>query len=234
MISRFFEDPVMILITLPAVIIALTFHELAHAYTAVKLGDQTPAITGRLSINPLAHLDIMGFLCMVLTGFGWAKPVKVNPRNFNNPKRGMAITAAAGPLSNVLQSFVCMFILALLAKFNVLAIYYGKGGFSGASFGDALLMVLGTIVYQMTYLNLYLAIFNLIPVPPLDGSRLVDTFLPGRVSYYYNRYGTYFQIGLFAVMMILIYTDVFNPIAWVAGKVWDLFYNIWFGIFGMA
>ncbi len=146
----------------------------------------------------------------------------------------MAVTAAAGPLSNVLQSFVCMFILALLAKFKVLAIYYGKGGFSGASFADALLMVLGTIIYQMTYLNLYLAIFNLIPVPPLDGSRLVDVFLPGKVSYYYNRYGTYFQIGLFAVMMILIYTDVFNPIAWVAGKVWDLFYNIWFGIFGMA
>ena len=234
MISRLIEDPVMILITLPAVIIALTFHEFAHAFTAVKLGDQTPAITGRLSLNPLAHLDVMGFLCMLLTGFGWAKPVKVNPRNFNTHKRGMAITAAAGPLSNILQSFVCMFILALLEKFKILGIYYGNGGFSGLSFGDALLMVLGTIVYQLTYLNLYLAIFNLIPIPPLDGSRLVDVFLPGKVSYYYNTYGTYFQIGLFAVMMILIYTDVFNPIAWVAGKVWDLFYYIWFGIFGIA
>ena len=234
MLSSFFRDPVMILITLPAVIISLTFHELAHAYTAVKLGDNTPAITGRLSINPLAHLDIMGFICMLLTGFGWAKPVRVNPRNFRKSKRDMAITAAAGPLSNVLLSFICMFILALLAKFKVLAIYTGNGGFSGLSFGDSLLMVLGTIVYRLTFLNLYLAVFNLIPIPPLDGSRLVDVFLPGKVSYYYNTYGTYFQIGLFAVIMLMIYADLFNPIAWLAEKVWYLFYDIWFGIFGIA
>ena len=232
MLSRLIGDPVLLLITLPVVIISLTFHEFAHAYSAVKLGDQTPAITGRLSLNPLAHLDIMGFLCMLLTGFGWAKPVQVNPRNFKNGKRGMAITAAAGPLSNLLMSFVCMFILALLAKFKVLAVYYGKGYFSGLSFGESLLMVLGTMIYYLSIWNLYLAIFNLIPIPPLDGSRLVDAFLPGKVSYYYNAYGRYFQIGLFAV--VLIYTDVFNPISWLAGKVWDLFYYIWFGIFGIA
>ena len=234
MLSRLINDPALLLITLPVVIISLTFHEFSHAFTAVKLGDQTPAITGRLSLNPLAHLDIMGFICMLLTGFGWAKPVQVNPRNFKNRKRGMAVTAAAGPISNVLLSFVCMFILALLAKLNVLKIYYGKGYFSGLSFGESVVMVLCTMVYYMTIWNLYLAIFNLIPIPPLDGSRLVDTFLPGKVSYYYNKYGPYFQIGLFVVMMVLIYTDVFNPIAWLAGKVWDLFYTVWFGIFGLV
>lgn len=234
MIRTLFNDPALILITLPVVIISLTLHEFAHAFTAVKLGDNTPAITGRLSLNPLAHLDIMGFICMLLTGFGWAKPVQVNRSNFRKAKRDMAITAFAGPAMNILISFVSMFILALLAKLNVLAIYYGKGYFSGLSFGESLLMVLCTMVYYLSIWNLYLAVFNLIPIPPLDGSRLLDAVLPGRASYYYNRYGTYFQIGLFAVMMIIIYTDVFNPISWLAGKIWDLFYTIWFGIFGIA
>ena len=234
MLRTLFDDPVLILITLPVVIISLTIHEFAHAFTAVKLGDNTPAITGRLSLNPLAHLDIMGFICMLLTGFGWAKPVQVNARNFRRQKRDMAITAFAGPVSNILLSFVSMFILALFAKLKVLAIYYGKGYFSGLSFGEALLMVLGTMLYYLSIWNLYLAVFNLIPIPPLDGSRLFAAVLPGRASYYYNRYGTYFQIGLFAVMLIIIYTNVFNPISWVAGKIWNLFYSIWFGIFGVA
>lgn len=234
MLARLFDDPVTILITLPVVILSLSFHEFAHAYSAVKLGDQTPAITGRLSLNPLAHLDVMGFLCMLLTGFGWAKPVKINPRNFKSQKRDVALTAAAGPLSNVLLSFICMFVLALLQKLGLLSIYYGKGYFSGLSFGASVGMVLCTIVYYMSFMNLYLAVFNLIPIPPLDGSRLVDALLPGKVSYYYNRYGSYFQIGLFVVLMIIIYADVFNPISWLAWKVWDLFYGIWFGIFGIA
>ena len=127
----------------------------------------------------------------------------------------------------------CVFILALLEKLGVLYIYYGKGYFSGLSFGTALLMVICTIVYYMSYLNLYLAVFNLIPIPPLDGSRLVDALLPGKVSYYYNRYGTYFQIGLFAVLMLIIYFDLFNPIAWVAQKVFGVFISIWYGIFGL-
>ena len=233
MISRLFSDPVQILIMLPAVVLSLTFHEFAHAFTAVKLGDNTPAITGRLSMNPLAHLDILGFICMLLTGFGWAKPVQVNPRNFQKRKRDMAITAGAGPLSNVMLSFVCVFILALLDKLGVLYIYYGKGYFSGLNFWTALLMVIGTIIYYMSYLNLYLAVFNLIPIPPLDGSRLVDALLPGKVSYYYNRYGTYFQIGLFAVLMLIIYFDLFNPIAWVAQKIFSGFVSLWYGIFGL-
>jgi len=232
MLRTLIEDPVYLLILLPAVILTLSFHEFAHAFTAVKLGDNTPRITGRYTINPLAHLDVFGFLCMLFTGFGWAKPVQVNPRNFKKYKKGMAITAVAGPLSNIILSFVCVLLLFILMKFNVFNLYVGKAFFSGADFVTALFTVITSIIYQMAYLNLYLAVFNLIPVPPLDGSRIVSYMLPGKVAYYYDRYGQYFQIGLFAVLMVIMYLDVFNPIAWVADNIFYGFSEFWGLIFG--
>ena len=231
MISRFIDDPVFLLILLPAVILSLSFHEFVHAFTAVRLGDSTPRMTGRYTINPLAHLDILGFLCMLFTGFGWAKPVKVNPRNFKKYKKGMAITAVAGPVSNILLSFCCIFVLSFLAKFGLFHLYVGKASFSGADFTTSLLTVVSSIIYQMAYLNLYLAVFNLIPVPPLDGSRIVSYILPGKISYYYDKYGQYFQYGLFAILLVFMYTDIFNPIAWVADVIFDGFVSFWSLIF---
>lgn len=233
MLRSLFTDPIMLLISLPAIILSLSFHEFAHAYSAVKLGDHTPAITGRLSLNPLAHIDLIGFLCMMLTGFGWAKPVKINPRNFKNFKRDTAITAAAGPISNILLSFVCVFIMALLAKFDVFYLYTGKGTMSGVPFATAVLVIISTIIYDMSYMNLYLAVFNLIPVPPLDGSRLIDAMLPGKLSYYYKVYGRYFRIGLFVVLILISNLGLFNPLLWVSQKVWSFFVDICFGIFGL-
>ncbi len=230
MISRFIDDPVYLLILLPAVVLSLSFHEFAHAFTAVRLGDNTPRMTGRYTLNPLAHLDIIGFLCMLLTGFGWAKPVKVNPRNFKKYKKGMAITAIAGPLSNIMLSFVCIFILSFMARFDILYLYAGKASFAG-DFTTSLLTVISSIIFQMAYLNLYLAVFNLIPVPPLDGSRIVSYVLPGKISYYYDRYGQYFQYGLFAILLVFMYTDIFNPIAWLADTVFDGFVSFWSLIF---
>lgn len=221
-----------LLTILSAVVISLTFHEFAHAFTAVKLGDHTPAITGRLSLNPIDHLDVMGFLCMLLTGFGWAKPVQINPRNFKKRNRDTAITAAAGPLSNLLMSFVCVFILVLLDKFDLCLIYSSGVSFSGMNFGYALLMIVDTIILYLAYLGIYLAVFNLLPIPPLDGSRLVSALLPGKAAYYYNRYGTYFQIGLFAVLMLIVYFHLFNPIRWVADEVYSLFVSLWYAILG--
>ena len=176
------------------------------------------------------HLDIIGFLCMLLTGFGWAKPVKVNPRNFKKYKKGMAITAIAGPLSNIMLSFVCIFILSFMARFDILYLYAGKASFAG-DFTTSLLTVISSIIFQMAYLNLYLAVFNLIPVPPLDGSRIVSYVLPGKISYYYDRYGQYFQYGLFAILLVFMYTDIFNPIAWIADTVFDGFVSFWSLIF---
>ena len=231
MLRSLLSDPIQLLISLPAIILSLSFHEFAHAYSAVKLGDNTPAITGRLSLNPLAHLDIIGFICMLLTGFGWAKPVQINPRNFNKRKRDVAITAAAGPISNILLSFVCVFIMALLEKFGIRYLYVGS--MSGVPFKTALLTIISSIIRDMSKLNLYLAVFNLIPVPPLDGSRLVDALLPGKISYYYNAYGRYFQIGLFVILILVSNLGLFNPLSWVAQNVWEFFADICFGIFGL-
>jgi Zn-dependent protease len=189
-----FGDPLAIAITLVAVLIAATFHEFAHALVADRLGDPTPRALGRLSLNPLVHLDLLGTLFFVIFGFGWAKPVPVNPRHFADPRRGMLQVALAGPLANVTVAFA----LGALAKMPDL-----PWGPLGAD-------VLSTLIW----INVILAIFNLIPIPPLDGSRILESLLVGRQAVTYARLQPYGTL----LLLVLLYTGVVGRVMLPAAR----------------
>lgn len=193
-------------IRLVVLLTALPFHEFAHAWAANKMGDPTARYQGRLTLNPLKHLDPFGAVLMLVAGFGWAKPVPINPRNFKNPKRGMALSAAAGPLSNLLLSYVAMVLLKIC-----LYLQY--------PFGDAFLLESLSDIFQMiVLLNLGLAVFNLIPIPPLDGSRLFTVFLPPRQYFQIMQYERYIQLALFAAIFLGLLD---RPLAFVESHVFN-------------
>ena len=185
------------ILMIPIVLIALTFHEFSHGFVSSKLGDPTPKYTGRLSLNPMAHLDPMGALLMVLTGFGWAKPVQINARYYKNPKWGMAITAAAGPLSNLVLAFVAMIIYTLIFILNI------KTGL----FGNSIDTISG-FVLTFVQVNLCFMVFNLIPIPPLDGSRILGLFLSTRAYFKLQQLERY----SFMIIIVLSLTGVFDRI----------------------
>ena len=164
------------ILSLLAALIALSVHEFAHGYAAYKMGDSTAKNLGRLTINPLKHLDIIGTICMVLFRFGWAKPVPINARNFKNPKRGFAISALAGPLSNLLLGFLTVGLYLLY--FALLRDVRFEEGFV-----LNLAQTVADFLYIFFSLNIGLAIFNLIPVPPLDGSRILNVVLPPKAYF---------------------------------------------------
>lgn len=193
-----------ILISVPITLIALTVHECAHGWVSSKLGDPTPRIQGRLTLNPFAHLDFMGTILMILTGFGWAKPVEVNPMYYKDRKKGMALVAAAGPISNILLAFIGMLLSGVL----VLIRYWA--GFE--------LALLDTILHLFTIRNLGFAVFNLIPLPPLDGAKVLGMFLPNRAYYTMLQYERYCMI----LLMVLSLTGAFSRII---GTGVGLFYN---------
>ncbi len=170
-------------------LIAFTIHELAHALTADYLGDPTPRNMGRITLNPLKHLDPFGTLLLLVAGFGWAKPVMVNPMNMRgNPRTSMAIVAAAGPISNVLMALLAALVFRLgLADFTLLA----PAGFS-----------LGYLLSEFIWINLILAFFNLIPVPPLDGSKILFALLPGELVY---RLRPLEQYGFIILMLVVFF-----------------------------
>ena len=185
----------MLLAVIPA-LICITLHELSHGFVAYKLGDNTAKNMGRLTLNPIKHIDIFGLIMMVVFKFGWAKPVPVNMRNFKNPKHDMAITALAGPLSNVLICCVVLFIYGLV---------YLPCNLAGTEFAGSLLYA----VYITAYLSIALAIFNIIPIPPLDGSKVLFSLMSDESYMKLMRYERYGMLLLLA----LIVTDVLgNPL----------------------
>ena len=172
-----------------AVVLCLTVHEMSHGFAAYLLGDRTAKQEGRLSLNPLRHVDLVGLALLFTAGFGWAKPVPVDPRHFQNPKRGMAVTALAGPVSN----FILAILLLLACK--VIYLYTNPGGF------------LDSIFYAFLYaaqLSIGLGLFNLLPIPPLDGSKVLAVFLPDRAYVTLMRYERYGMI----LLLILTLTNV--------------------------
>ncbi len=173
-----------ILIGIPVTLIALAGHEFAHGLVSDKLGDPTPRSQGRLTLNPFAHLDLVGTILMILTGFGWAKPVEVNPRYYKNPKVGMAVTAAAGPLANLIMAFVAML---LYAAFLVVNVKFNLGWYDAVS-------VTGGILTFFAYRNLCFMVFNFIPIPPLDGAKVLGIIVPNRIYYTILQYERYSMI----------------------------------------
>ena len=185
---------------LPAVVICLTVHECAHGLAARLLGDRTAQRAGRLTLDPLAHIDPLGFLCMLLLGFGWARPVPVNVSGFRikNRKAGMAIVALAGPLSNLVLAFVS-YIVALLLAYKVPS--------------DA--MFVQTVQLFFAYigtLSVGLGLFNLIPVRPLDGSRVLDAFLPYRIQARLERYQPIILLAVVAIVYFGLFDLVINRV----------------------
>ena len=187
------------------VFLTLPIHEYAHGFAATKLGDPTPRYQGRMTLNPLAHLDYFGSLMIFLFGFGYAKPVQVNARYFKNPKRGMAITAFAGPLSNLIIAFISTFLYSAVYFIGIKSeTFYYFSNFAEpvrVGFLGFLLYVLCQIFFYISAINISLAVFNLVPIPPLDGSKLLAAFLPDRIYYQLMRYERYFTFLIFAMLM---------------------------------
>ncbi len=208
------------LLSLPIILLALSFHEMAHGFMANKLGDPTARNLGRLSLNPIKHLDPIGFICMLCFGFGFAKPVPVESRNFKKPKRDMALTAAAGPVANLLLGF----IFAVLLKIFYVVIS-ANGGFVVNESTFYIWFFTKELLQNAIWLNVALAVFNLIPCPPLDGSKILYLFLPPKACYAMMRYEQYIYIGLLVLLALGVLTPV---ISFIANLIVKLFYLILF------
>ncbi len=200
---------------IPAAFLTIVLHEMSHGFVAYLLGDRTAKNAGRLTLNPIKHIDVFGLIAMIVFGFGWAKPVPVNPYYFKNRRLGMALTAFAGPASNLLLALVGLLVYKI---FVYIPMPIGV-------MGEILFAIVQFVVIFVS-LNVGLAIFNLIPIPPLDGSKILNSILPERI---YFRIMQYEQYG-FIVLYILLNIPFFdNIITWLRGLVLDgLFFIVGF------
>lgn len=196
------SDTLLKLLAHAVVLLTIPFHECAHGLVSLWQGDPTAKNAGRLTANPLRHLDAMGSLCLLAFGVGWAKPVPVDPRYYKNRKLGMALTAAAGPLANLLLAY--LFLLAYRLCF--VAAVLGRGGQA--------LQVVCTLLQLIVLVNLNLAVFNLLPIPPFDGSRIFNLFLPEKLYFKVMKYERYLMLAVFALLYIGL-LDV--PLTWLRG-----------------
>jgi len=200
-----------LILSLPALLIALTVHEYAHGWVADKMGDPTARYSGRLSLNPLAHIDLFGTVCLLFFHFGWARPVPINPRNFRDVRKGTIAVSLAGPFSNFLIALISSFVLAAMEKFlpaNTITIFFYN------------------IVYACVTLNVGLMVFNLLPIPPLDGSKVLLEFLPPHVRYKFYSFERY--SGL--ILMALIIFNILTPLLSYLRAIVLAFINILVGL----
>ena len=193
-------------------LLCITLHETAHGFVAYKLGDDTAKRMGRLTLNPLKHIDIFGLVMMAVFHFGWAKAVPVNMFKFKNPKTGMAVTAAAGPVCNIVLACVCLALYGLL--YELLA-------------PTAVGYVILEMLYLCAYISTAFAIFNVIPIPPLDGSKVLFSFLSDKTYYKLMRYEKYGMIFLVVLILVSSRTGIFgDPLGTAADWLFDKLFVI--------
>ncbi len=200
----------------------LPIHEYAHAWMAKRQGDDTALYSGRLTLNPVSHIDPIGALLLFFTGFGWAKPVPVNPLRFKKQRKGMALTALAGPVSNLICAFVGFVALKILTNtnlFNEMLVEY--------VLDDNYMFLLFDILYYFVIINIGLAIFNLIPIPPLDGSKILSYFTPAK----FDRFIYQNQQIIYIIFIFLLVSPILStPLGWIRDGVYGLFDLITFFI----
>jgi len=191
-------NPLEFIIYIVALIIALTIHEAAHAYMSYSLGDDTAKLMGRLTLNPLAHLDLWGSIFMLLVGFGWGKPVMVNPRKFQNPKLDNLTVALAGPISNFLLAAVAGLVIRFIPMSELLTI----------------------AISILVFFNLTLMMFNLLPIPPLDGSKILALFMPETAYIYFQ------QIGFYILIVLLVFSSEIPVIKFIMEKAVNFIFTL--------
>lgn len=176
---------------IPAILLAFTLHEYAHAYASYLLGDPMPKLEGRLSLNPLSHLDFVGTIMLIIFKFGWAKPVMINPSYYKKPKRDMGLVAFAGPFMNFILALVSLFIVGFIFKMS-----------NGEVF--KYLYATSKFFYIFATINIGLGVFNMLPLPPLDGSKVLGAFLPNHLFYAYMKIEPYGMV----ILLLLVFTDL--------------------------
>lgn len=207
-----------LVLTLPGVIIAITFHEFAHAYAADKLGDDTPRNQGRLNLNPLSHLDPIGFVMLMFVHIGWGKPVQINPRNFDRKismQAGEAIVSVAGPVMNFLLAIIFTIILFFIGRFYPAFFYTSTWG-----------IAIYTLLINTIFVNIGLGVFNLIPLPPLDGSKIFMNFMPYHARSWIIEHQQIFYIiflviwitGLAGIIVSPVIEAISNGLFWIVSK----------------
>ena len=193
---------------LPGLVIALVIHEYAHAKAADVMGDFTPRMTGRLTLNPMAHIDPIGLIMLLVVRFGWAKPVMINARNFRNWRQGELLVAVAGPVANLIVAFISLLAMAVLFKLGM--------------FSEGVRLVLS----MMVLFNINFAIFNMLPLPPLDGSKVLMVLLPGRLAYKLMSLERYSFIILIFLMMTPFLTMILIPLQRLVLSVFNLIIGV--------
>lgn len=202
--------------TLPGILISFSLHEYAHGYVSSKLGDPTPKLEGRLTLNPMKHLDPFGALSLLLFGFGWAKPVHVNMNYYKDPKNDMVWTAFAGPMMNFIQALICVLLAVLMQKtLNV--------------FDSSILFYLWMLLRYTALLAIGLGVFNLIPIPPLDGSKILYGLLP---EHTYVKLLQYEQM-LSMLLLAVLFTGILSaPLTYARASIFNLFTELAYFVFG--
>jgi len=195
---------------IPAILISITFHELSHGFVSYKLGDPTAKNLGRLTLNPLKHLDILGTLMMLLSGFGWAKPVPINTTYYKDKRKGTILVSLAGPLSNILLALIFAFPMIYLE--NTFGLQHGS-----LYKGVDIRVIIYNFCFIAYFINIRLAVFNIIPIPPLDGSRLLTVLLPQRQYFKMQQYENYIGLGFLVLIFMLpgVLNTIMSPFLWV-------------------
>lgn len=224
-IVQYIQNPMellALLLTLPGVIVAITFHEFAHAFVADKLGDDTPRRQGRLNLNPLSHIDPVGFFMLIFAHFGWGKPVEINPANFNR-KRSMsaqeALVALAGPVMNLIIAIVLTIILFTITTFTPTFILSTTG------------MLIGLTLQMAISVNIGLGVFNLIPLPPLDGSKILMHFLPYNAKTWFENNAQIFYIVFIVLWVTNLISYIISPVINIVSTGTYSMVSALFGIF---